>query len=47
MITELETYGKNSPKVGQTPAVALVNPKFPHNVGSAVRTIVRLTHLKE
>lgn len=30
-------YGKNAPKQGRTPAVALVNPRFPHNVGSAVR----------
>lgn len=30
-------YGKNARKEGQTPAVALWNPRFPHNVGSAVR----------
>lgn len=30
-------YGKNSKKEGLAPAVALVNPKFPHNVGAAVR----------
>lgn len=29
--------GKNAPASGITPAVALVNPKFPHNVGAAVR----------
>jgi tRNA(Leu) C34 or U34 (ribose-2'-O)-methylase TrmL len=30
------TYGK-SYKCGRTPAIALCNPKFPHNVGAAVR----------
>jgi tRNA(Leu) C34 or U34 (ribose-2'-O)-methylase TrmL len=30
-------YGKHAPKEGAIPAVALVNPKFPHNVGAAVR----------
>jgi len=30
-------YGKNARKEGVTPAVALVNPRFPHNVGAAVR----------
>jgi tRNA(Leu) C34 or U34 (ribose-2'-O)-methylase TrmL len=30
-------YGKNTPKSGTTPAIALVNPRFPHNVGAAVR----------
>jgi hypothetical protein len=25
---------------GITPAVALVDPKFPHNVGSALRSLV-------
>jgi len=30
-------YGKRAPKTGKTPAIALVNPKFPHNVGSAIR----------
>lgn len=29
--------GKSSPKIGLTPAVALVNPKYPHNVGSIMR----------
>jgi tRNA(Leu) C34 or U34 (ribose-2'-O)-methylase TrmL len=29
--------GKNAPKLGRTPAVALCNPRFPHNVGAAVR----------
>ena len=32
-----EVYGKNARKEGTTPAVALVNPRFPHNVGAAVR----------
>jgi len=30
-------YGKNAPKMGKTPAIALVNPKCGHNVGAAVR----------
>ena len=30
-------YGKKSKQEGQTPAIALVNPKYDHNVGSAVR----------
>jgi tRNA(Leu) C34 or U34 (ribose-2'-O)-methylase TrmL len=30
-------YGKNTPKVGIAPAIALVNPKFPRNVGAVVR----------
>lgn len=34
---EAAVYGKNAPKQGRTPAVALVNPRFPHNVGAAVR----------
>lgn len=29
--------GKNAANQGRTPAVALINPRFPHNVGSAVR----------
>jgi tRNA(Leu) C34 or U34 (ribose-2'-O)-methylase TrmL len=32
-----DIYGKNAKKVGQAPAVALCNPRFPHNVGAAVR----------
>jgi len=32
-----DIYGKKSKKEGVTPAIALVNPKFPHNVGAAVR----------
>jgi tRNA(Leu) C34 or U34 (ribose-2'-O)-methylase TrmL len=34
---ETAQYGKNKTPVGITPAVALVNPKYPHNVGAAVR----------
>ena len=30
-------YGKKSQKEGQAPAIALINPKFPHNVGATVR----------
>jgi len=30
-------YGKKSPKEGETPAIALINPKYPHNVGAAIR----------
>jgi len=30
-------YGKKAKPEGITPAVTLVNPKFPHNVGAAVR----------
>lgn len=30
-------YGKRAKKEGKTPAIALVNPKFSHNVGAAVR----------
>jgi len=30
-------YGKNAAPVGVTPAVCMINPKFPHNVGAAVR----------
>lgn len=32
-----DIYGKNSKKLGRPPAVALVNPRFPHNVGAAIR----------
>jgi tRNA(Leu) C34 or U34 (ribose-2'-O)-methylase TrmL len=31
------TWGKNAPAHGQAPAVALVNPKYPNNVGMVVR----------
>lgn len=30
-------YGKKSKKEGKTPSIVLVNPKFSHNVGAAVR----------
>lgn len=30
--------GKSYPKIGVTPAVALCNPKFPHNVGAVMRS---------
>lgn len=33
----IETWGKNKNKEGITPAIAMVDPKFPHNVGAAVR----------
>jgi len=29
--------GKNHDKVGITPAIALINPKFPRNIGTAIR----------
>ena len=32
-----KTIGKKAPKIGDCPSVALINPKFPHNVGAAVR----------
>jgi tRNA(Leu) C34 or U34 (ribose-2'-O)-methylase TrmL len=32
-----EIYGKNAKKLGIAPAVALVNPKNPYNVGAALR----------
>lgn len=34
---ESAIYGKKMKPVGLTPAVALVNPKFAHNVGATVR----------
>lgn len=30
-------WGKKAPAHGETPAIALVNPKYPHNVGMVVR----------
>ena len=38
-MSQVETaiWGKNKPKEGVAPAVALCNPKFPHNVGAALR----------
>jgi tRNA C32,U32 (ribose-2'-O)-methylase TrmJ len=32
-----QVYGKNAPRMGKTPAIAMVNPRCGHNVGSAVR----------
>jgi tRNA(Leu) C34 or U34 (ribose-2'-O)-methylase TrmL len=29
--------GKKAPKIGVAPSIALINPKFPHNVGAAIR----------
>lgn len=34
---EKRMIGKNSPKFGEAPAIALVNPKFARNVGAAIR----------
>lgn len=34
---ETALYGKNKSPTGITPAIALTNPKYPHNVGMAVR----------
>ncbi|MEQ8784791.1 MAG: TrmH family RNA methyltransferase [Pirellulaceae bacterium] len=34
---ETAAYGKRKKPTGIAPAIALVNPKFPHNVGKAVR----------
>ena len=31
------TWGRKAPPHGQTPAVALIDPKYPHNVGMVVR----------
>ena len=38
-ITEVTSarWGKKAPAHGETPAIALVNPKYPHNVGMVVR----------
>lgn len=36
-ITKTTQIGKEAKPVGVTPAVALVNPKFPHNVGQSMR----------
>jgi tRNA(Leu) C34 or U34 (ribose-2'-O)-methylase TrmL len=30
-------YGKNGKREGVTPSIAMINPKFPHNVGAAIR----------
>ena len=39
MSTDIETaiWGRNAPANGETPAVALVDPKYPQNVGMVVR----------
>jgi len=34
---ESATWGKNARTQGETPAIALVNPKYPNNVGMVVR----------
>src|SRR5262245_33879067 len=34
---ENATWGKRTPARGVTPAIALVNPKYPNNVGTVVR----------
>jgi tRNA(Leu) C34 or U34 (ribose-2'-O)-methylase TrmL len=34
---EYETVGKNMPAQGITPSIALINPKYAHNVGQVVR----------
>src|SRR5262245_9233597 len=31
------TWGKQAPPHGQAPAIALINPKYPNNVGMVVR----------
>ena len=31
------TWGRKAPPHGETPAVALIDPKYPHNVGMVVR----------
>jgi len=36
-VSKPEIYGKNSKRLGVTPAVAMVNPKNPYNVGAALR----------
>ncbi len=35
---ESAVWGKNKKKEGATPAVALVNPKYPRNVGAVLRS---------
>jgi len=38
MTVVTDVYGKNrKTKAGITPAIALIDPKYPHNVGAAVR----------
>ena len=33
----MKIIGKNSKPIGATPSIALINPKYPRNVGSAIR----------
>lgn len=37
MLSSTKTYGKSNSPVGRTPAIALENPKYGHNVGAAIR----------
>lgn len=37
-MTTTSLYGKNAKPVGKTPAIALVDPKYGHNVGAVVRS---------
>jgi tRNA(Leu) C34 or U34 (ribose-2'-O)-methylase TrmL len=37
MTATTTTYGKHAAPVGVTPAIALINPKYGHNVGAAIR----------
>lgn len=37
MATVMQTYGKHSKPIGVTPAIALENPKYGHNVSGAIR----------
>jgi len=34
---ETAIYGKNKPPEGKAPAIVMVRPKYPYNVGAAVR----------
>ncbi len=36
-MSEKKIIGKNKNPVGITPSIALINPKFPHNVGQTIR----------
>ncbi len=36
-MNEAYVVGKNAPKIGKTPSIFLVNPKFAHNVGMVMR----------
>lgn len=35
--TQAQVWGKNKKPVGETPAIAMINPRYRHNVGAAVR----------